>query len=103
MTTSLSLKTEDFEPVYGWLEGQPGVQVQVWGLENGRRVALLAYGDGLDDVFDWSNWASAAYDDPSELSALFERLDVVAGDDILGRLGATFPGVLTPAPTGAQA
>ena len=79
MPASLVFKSADFEPVYGWLEGQPDLAVEVWGLENDRRAALLAYNDDPQDGFSWSNWAAAARDDPSELVGLFETLTLVAG------------------------
>ena len=78
MTISLFLKPDRLEPVYGWLEQNGGAQVQLWAWENDRRAALLAYSDGPDDAFGWSNWASNAGDDPSVLCALFERLELAA-------------------------
>ena len=51
MPTTLSLRAADLEPFYGWLEQHGEVQVEVWGLENGRRAALLAYSDGPPDGF----------------------------------------------------
>lgn len=97
MTTSLFFSSASFEPVYGWLEQHPGAQVQVWGLENGVRVALLAYSDGPGDDFGWANWASSSYDDPSELSAVFERLELVAEGEVTTPLGAAFPGTFAAA------
>src|SRR5580692_10258350 len=64
MATTLSLRGADLEPVYGWLEQHGDVLVEVWGLENSRRAALLAYSDGPPDGFSWSNWVSTAYQDP---------------------------------------
>ena len=51
MTTSLFLAPADFEPVYGWFEANAGARVQVWGLDDNRRAALLAYSDGPGDDF----------------------------------------------------
>jgi hypothetical protein len=98
MPTSLMLKPDRLEAVYGWLEDHAGLQVQLWGWENARRVALLAYSDGGEDAFGWSNWASAAREDPSELTALFEQLELVADADTATKLNATFLGVFTLAP-----
>src|SRR6202012_1912827 len=71
MPASLVFKSADFESVYGWLEGQADLMVEVWGMENERRAALLAYNDDPQDGFSWSNWAAAAREDPSELAGLF--------------------------------
>ena len=95
MSVSLFLKPDKLEPVYGWLEDHGGTQVQLWAWENNRRVALLAYSDGSDDAFGWSNWTSAARADPSELTGLFEQLELAAENDTATRLNATFLGVFT--------
>jgi hypothetical protein len=96
MTMSLFLAATDprVEAVYAWLEQHPGAQVQLWGQENERRAALLAYSDGGDDTFGWSNWASKA-DDPSELLAFFDKLELVVDDVQATTLNATFLGVFT--------
>ena len=101
MLTSLYFAPASFEPVYGWLEQHVGVAVEVWGLEQGRRMALLAYSDGPGDDFGWSNWAKAAYEDPSELAMLFEQLELVADGDAASQLQAAFPNVLTTQPATA--
>jgi hypothetical protein len=93
MIVSLYFASGQFEPVYGWLEQHAGLQVEVWGLENGRRMALLAYSDGPGDDYGWANWAKAAYDDPSELSALFEQLELVAESSVADQLKAAFGGL----------
>ena len=96
MTTTLSFKSANFEPVYGWLEQRTDVQVDVWGLENGRRAALLAYRDGPSDEYGWSNWAAGAYQDPSELMPLFEDVELeTASDAAATSLKIDFPGVFT--------
>ena len=95
MSVSLFLKPDKLEPVYGWLEDHGGTQVQLWAWENNRRVALLAYSDGPDDAFGWSNWASTARADPSELTALFEQLELVVDSAAGATLNATFLGVFT--------
>lgn len=77
MTTTFALLAADFEPVYGWLEQHGDLHVEVWGLENRRRAALLAYSDGPPDGFSWSNWVSVMSEDPSEALALFSDLEVV--------------------------
>jgi hypothetical protein len=95
--TSLTFASTAFEPIYGWFEQHAGVVVEVWGLEEGRAVALLAYCDGPNDTFGWSNWVRSAYDDPSELSGLFERLQIDVDDNAVAQLNPAFPGVFTPA------
>jgi hypothetical protein len=97
MTTTLSLRAADFEPVYGWLEQHGDVQVEVWGLENGRRAALLAYSDGPPDGFSWSNWVSAAGQDPSEALVLFPDLEIALGDAEATTLKNMFPAMLRDA------
>ena len=96
MATSLALAATDprIEAVYTWLEQHPGAQVQLWGVENQRRVALLAYSDGPTDAFGWSNWASKA-EDPSEILTAFEQLAIIAEDQLASTLNATFLGVFT--------
>ena len=94
--TSLTFAAAGFEPIYGWFEQHPGVAVEVWALEEGRAVALLAYCNGPNDDFGWANWVRSAYDDPSELSALFERLQIEADDSLVAQLNTAFPGVFAP-------
>ena len=101
MLASLTFKSADFEAVYGWLEGQPDVMVEVWGLEDGRRAALLAYNDDPQDGFSWSNWAAADHDDPSELAGLFEDLALVADPEASAKVSQAFPRVFTPGPAGS--
>jgi hypothetical protein len=101
MTLSLILKPEKLEPVYGWLESNGGAKVQLWGWETGRRAALLAYSDGAEDAFGWSNWASKAGEDPSELTPLFDQLELVVESDLATRLNATFLGTFTVVETTA--
>jgi len=98
MATSLTLPATDtrIEAVYTWLEQHPGAQVQLWGLENQKRVALLAYSDGPTDAFGWSNWASKA-DDPSVILTAFDQLELIAEDPLASALNATFLGVFTVA------
>jgi hypothetical protein len=98
MLTNLYFASSNFEPVYGWLEQHAGLAVEVWGLEQGRRMALLAYGDGPGDDFAWANWVKSAYDDPSELSTLFEQLELVAEGDAATQLQAAFSGVFAKQP-----
>jgi hypothetical protein len=94
MPTTLSLRAADLEPVYGWLEQHGGVQIEVWGLENGRRAALLAYSDGPPDGFSWSNWVSTAYQDPSEVMALFQDLEIALDAEAdAAALKSAFPGL----------
>ena len=96
---SLWLNGANFEPVYGWFEQNGAVRVEVWGLEMNRRAALLAYSDGPPDGFSWSNWATAGYDDPSELLGLFQELELVLGDDTqVTTLTGAFPGVFRNTP-----
>lgn len=99
MLTNLYFASSGFEPVYGWLEQHAGLAVEVWGLEQGRRMALLAYSDGPGDDFGWANWAKAAYDDPSELSGLFEQLELVAEGDVAAQLQAAFANVFATQPS----
>ena len=94
MLTNLYFASSDFEPVFGWLEQHPGAAVEVWGLEQGRRMALIAYSDGPGDDFGWANWARSTNDDPSGLLAAFEQLELVAESDVATQLQAAFPGVL---------
>jgi hypothetical protein len=101
MPASLVFKSPDFEAVYDWLEGQPDLAVEVWGLENDRRAALLAYNDDPQDGFSWSNWAAAAREDPSELAGLFETLALVAEADVAAKVSQAFPGVFAPGPASA--
>ena len=93
MIASLYFAASQFETVYGWLEQQAGLQVEVWGLDNGRRMALLAYSDGPGDDYGWANWARSGFQDPSELSALFEQLELVADSAVTAQLTTAFPGV----------
>jgi hypothetical protein len=95
--TSLTLAASAFEPIYGWFEQHPGTAVEVWALEESRAAALLAYCEGPNDAFGWSNWVRAAYDDPSELLGLFERLKIEADDAVAAELNTAFPGIFTPA------
>jgi hypothetical protein len=95
MMTTLSLRSADLEPVYGWLEQHGDIRVEVWGLENGRRAALLAYGDGPPDGFSWSNWVSAASDDPSESLAQFPDLELALAEEAAATtLKNAFPAIL---------
>jgi hypothetical protein len=96
--TSLLIPAEDerLEAIYGWLEGHPGARAQLWARESDRRFALLAYSDGADDAFGWSNWTTKAYEDPSELIRLFEQVEIVVEADIGTALQAAFPGALQP-------
>jgi hypothetical protein len=101
MSVSLVMAASGFEPVYTWLEAHPGAPVAVWGLDHGRRAALLAYSTGADDAFGWSDWAGRVLEDPSEILAGFEQLDLEFQDDALPRqLQFAFPGVFT-APSAA--
>jgi hypothetical protein len=96
MTTSFWLRAADFEPIYGWLEQHGDVQVEIWGLENGRRAALLAYSDGPPDGFSWSNWVSAVNQDPSESLALFPELEIaLAAEGEATALKNAFPAILS--------
>ena len=96
--TTLSLSAADFEPVYSWLEQHGDVQVEVWGLENGRRAALLAYSNGPPDGFSWGNWVSAADQDPSESLALFPDLEIaLVADAEATALKNVFPAILRDA------
>jgi len=98
MPTNLAFKSANFEAVYGWLENQPDLAVEVWGVEEGRRVALLAYNDNPQDGFSWSNWAAADREDPSGFAELFEDLILLAEPDAAAKLSQAFPGVFTPGP-----
>jgi len=101
MTVSLTLKSEKLEPVYGWLESNGGAKVQLWGWETGRRVALLAYSDGGEDGFGWSNWLANTGGDPSVLTPLFDQLELVVEGDVATKLNATFLGTFTVVPNTA--
>jgi hypothetical protein len=95
MATTFLLRAADLEPIYGWLEQHGDVQAEVWGLENGRRAALLAYSDGPPDGFSWSNWVSAVNQDPSQALALFPDLEIaLAADAEAASLKGAFPAVL---------
>ena len=91
MLTNLYFASSAFESVFGWLEQHGGHAVEVWGLEQGRRMALLAYSDGGGDAFGWSNWANAAYNDPSQFCAVFEKLELVAEGEDAAQLQGAFP------------
>ncbi len=96
MTTTFSLRAADLEPVYGWLEQHGDVEAEVWGLENGRRAALLAYSDGSPDGFSWSNWVSAVNQDPSTALDLFPDLQIALGTEgAASDLKNAFPAVLS--------
>ena len=95
MPVSLMLKPDKLEAVYGWLEDHGGTQVQLWAWESKRRMAMLAYSDGGDDAFGWSNWAASDRADPSELTTLFEQLELVVDSTTATTLNATFLGVFT--------
>ena len=103
MAASLLIAPASFEPVYGWFEDHPGVRVEVWGLDDNRRAALLAYSDGPGDGFGWSNWAGKAYDDPSELLTLFAQLEVVVEDAAAADLKAAFPDLFVTGQAGGPA
>jgi len=96
MAISLALAATDtrLEAIYTWLEQHGGSQVQLWGRENQRRAALLAYSDGPNDSFGWSNWVSKA-DDPSEILPSFDDLELIAEDQLASALNASFLGVFT--------
>jgi hypothetical protein len=100
MSESLFLNTANFEPIYGWLEARDDAQVEVWGLEDDRRAALLAYRNAPPDGFGWSDWARRAYDDPSELSGVFETLELVTSAEVAASLKTAFPGAVAPAASG---
>ncbi len=104
MSVSLIMAAGGLEPVYAWLEARPGAQVAIWGLDHGRRAALLAYSTGADDAFDWSDWVGRVLEDSSEILAGFDQLDVEFQDDALARqLQFAFPGVFTAPPAGTGA
>ena len=91
MLANLFFAFADFEPVFGWLEQHPDLALEIWGLEQGRRMALLAYSDG--DGYDWSNWMRDAAEDPSQLASLFEQLELVAEGETTAQLQSAFPAV----------
>lgn len=93
MLVNLTFASASFEQVFGWLEQHAGLAVEVWGLETGRRMALVAYSDGPGDEFGWANWARSAYEDPSQLSALFETLELVAESETADQIKAALPEV----------
>lgn len=97
MTSSLFIRSSGLEPIFEWLEQQTSASVEVWGLEEGRRAALLAYGAGADDAFDWSNWLHEAYQDPSELVDVFEDIEIAIDEAGAAALKAAFPGALDAA------
>jgi len=94
---SLFVNPQALEGVFGWLEQNRGQPVQLWGWENNRRAALLAYTDGPGDDFGWSNWASAARPDPSALCPLFQQVELQVEESQAAQLVAAFPGVVTAA------
>ena len=93
MTAPLTFASETFEPIFSWFEQHAGAAVEVWALENDRPVALIAYCDGPQDAFGWSDWTRAANEDPSDICGLFERLQLVAEDAVTAQLTAAFPGM----------
>ena len=93
MLANLYFAFPDFEPVFSWLEQNPGPALEVWGLEQGRRMALVAYSDGPDDEYGWSNWLRSAAEDPSELASVFEQLELVAERETSTQLKSAFPNV----------
>ena len=96
MTTTFSLRAADLEQVYGWLEQHGEVQAEVWGLENGRRAALLAYSDGPPDGFSWSNWVSAVNQDPSTALDMFPDLQIaLVAEGEATDLKNAFPAILS--------
>jgi hypothetical protein len=97
--TTLLLRSADLEPIYGWLEQHGDVRAEVWGLENGRRAALLAYGDGPPDGFSWSNWVSSVSQDPSESLGMFPDLEIsLEADADATTLKSAFPTLLRDGP-----
>jgi hypothetical protein len=98
--TSLVLNAGDqrLEGVYGWMEQHPGSRVEFWGLEDSRRFALLAYSEGGDDAFGWSNWATKASQDPSDLVGMFEQVEIVVTLEVGAAIQAAFPGAWGSAP-----
>jgi hypothetical protein len=99
MLVNLTFASAGFEALYEWLEQHPGLAVEVWGLETGRRMALVAYSDGPGDDFGWANWVRSACADPSQLSALFETLELVADIETADQLKAALPDVMATSPT----
>ena len=89
---SLFVNPTALEGVFGWLEQNGGQPVQLWGWENNRRTALLAYTDGPGDGFGWSNWAAAARPDPSELCPLFQAVELQVEPGQAAQLSSLFPG-----------
>jgi hypothetical protein len=102
VTAPLSFASESFEPIYSWFEQHAGMAVEVWGLENDRAVALLAYCDGPGDEFGWANWTRAANEDPSVICGLFERLQLEAEDAVAAQLTAAFPDLFTAGATASS-
>ena len=100
---TLSVNPAALEGVFGWLEQNGGQPAQLWGFENGRPAALLAYSDGPGDGFGWSNWAAAARQDPSELAALFQQFGLQLEESQAAQLMAAFPAGVAAAPAPAQA
>ncbi|MDR3470526.1 MAG: hypothetical protein P4M09_02355 [Devosia sp.] len=95
MNVSLFFRTANFEAVYAWLEQGRIGSVEVWGLEESRRAALLAYKADADDAFGWSNWVRQAYDDPSEICGLFDELELIVDGGAKDAAINAFPGVFT--------
>ncbi len=97
MTVSLPLKVDEprLEAIYSWLQQRRGSAVQLFGWEEGKKAALLAYGDGADDGFGWSNWATKVADDPSTLLPLFDQLELVTDEAAASALNALFLGVFS--------
>ncbi len=94
MTMSLMVRVDEpkLEAIYGWLQQRRGSSIQLFGWEAANRAALLAYGDGASDAFEWSNWVTKIADDPSTLLGLFDQLEIVTDEAAASVLNATFLG-----------
>ena len=97
MTMSLMIKAGEprLEAIYARLQQLQGAQAQLFGWDDGRRAALLAYGGGAEDPFGWSNWMTKLADDPSTLLAGFEALELVTDEGTGSVLNATFLGAFS--------
>jgi hypothetical protein len=98
MLSKVIVSPDNFEAVYIWLKATSSIEIQVWGLADDRRAALLACCDGPTDRFGWSNWVSAMFTDPSEILDCFTALEIELDRNSAIKLWSALPWAVTAAP-----
>jgi hypothetical protein len=95
MLSRFSVPTSKFEPIFNWLRERPDVQADVWAMVDGRRIALIASGQGTAHRFDWCPWVRTALPQPSHLLDQFRDLEIELDRRVGMKLWATFPSAVT--------